>query len=154
MIRIRIRYAVLAGAIGLAACQSLEVTNPNSADAKRVLATPTDVQNLLGSYYKRYMSGLYTSTTNVWGMAAVQSFEDYATLSNNCMAQRVPIPRPANDNTLGNGRAPEQAKVYQRESELEHVASTVISQIYGGTTLGSPALDPQAVAVGPVKRGL
>jgi hypothetical protein len=156
MIRIRIRYAALAGIIALGACgeKQLAVTNPNQADTKRVLATPGDVENLLGSYYKRWHSGMYVSTTNVWGMAAVQSFEDYSTLSNNCMAQRVGIPRPANDNTLGNGCAPEQAKVYQIESEVEHVASTIIAQINGGLTLGSAAQDNRAIAFGQFERGL
>src|SRR6185437_8779200 len=148
MIRFRIKYAVLAGAIGLGACgeKALTVENPNNADTKRVLATPSDVENLLGSYYKRHMSGMYSTTANVWGMSAVQSFEDYSTLSNNCMGQRIPIPRPANDNTLGNPCAPEQAAVYTRESEVEHVASTIISQLNGGLTLGSVAQDSRAIA--------
>jgi hypothetical protein len=157
MTRFKLRYALLAGAfVALGACgeKSLVVQNPNNADTKRVLATPSDVENLLGSYYKRYMSGLYTSTTNVWGMAAVQSFEDYSTLSNNCMGQRIPIPRPANDNTLGNPCGPEQQKVYSRESEVEHVASTVIAQIQGGLTLGSVAQDQRAIAFAQFERGL
>jgi hypothetical protein len=156
MIRHWIRYAALAGAVGLGACgdKQLAVTNPNQADTKRVLDTPGDVENLLGTYYRRWASGLYTTTTNIWGMAAVQSFEDYSTLSNNCMAQRVGIPRPANDNTIGNGCAAEQAKVYQRESEVEHVASTIISQIDGGLNLGSPAQNSRAVSFAQFERGL
>ena len=156
MIRIRIRFAALAGILGLGACgeKQLAVTNPNQADTKRVLATPSDVEALLGSYYKRWHSGMYVTTTNTWGMAAVQSFEDYSTLSNNCMGQRVTIPRPANDNTLGNGCAAEQAKVYQIESEVEHVASTIIAQINGGLTLGSAAQNNRAIAFGQFERGL
>src|SRR4051812_40689863 len=157
MTRFKLRYALLAGGlVALGACgeKSLVVQNPNNADTKRVLATPTDVENLLGSYYKRHMSGMYATLTNVWGMAAVQSFEDYSTLSNNCMGQRVPIPRPANDNTLGNPCGPEQQTTYSRESEVEHVASTIISQLTGGLTLGSAAQDSRAVAFAQFERGL
>jgi hypothetical protein len=108
MIRTWIRYAALAGAIGLGACgeKQLTVTNPNSPDTKRVLATPADVEGLLGTYYKRWHEPLYRTTGSVVLMAMVQSFENYATLSNNCMGQRIGIPRPANDNTVGNTCAP------------------------------------------------
>jgi hypothetical protein len=166
MNRIKLKHVLLvAGAlVGFSGCSDtdLAVENPNSADSKRVLATPTDVENLLGSYYRRYMSGLYTGTGNVWGMAAVQTFEDYSTLSNNCMGQRIPIPRPANDNTLGNPCGPEQAAVYNRESEVEHVASQILAQIEGGSTvpaasvvtLGSPAQNARAIAFGQFLRGM
>src|SRR3954462_14822008 len=130
MNRIRLKHILLtAGAIiGLGGCgdSALEVANPNSADASRVLATPNDVENLLGSYYRRFMSGTTGTFTNIGGMASVQSFENYSTLSNGCMAQRVPIPRPANDNTLGNGCANEQAGMYNRESEVLHVATQIL----------------------------
>jgi hypothetical protein len=157
MIRNWIRYAALAGVVvALGACgeKELTVTNPNNADTKRVLDTPADVESLLGTYYKRWHSAMYVGTTNVWGMASVQSFENYSTLSNNCMAQRVGIPRPANDNTVGNGCFPEQAKVYTVESEVEHVASTIIAQLNGGLTLGSDAQNNRAIAFGQFERGL
>ena len=166
MNRIRLKHVLLiaSAVIGIGGCSDtdLAVENPNSADSRRVLATPTDVENLLGSYYRRYMSGLYTGTGNVWGMAAVQSFEDYSTLSNNCMGQRVPIPRPANDNTLGNPCGPEQRAVYSREEEVVHVASQILAQIEGGSTtpaasvvtLGSAARNARAIAFGQFLRGM
>lgn len=115
MIRTWIRYAALAGVIGLGACgeKSLNVTNPVAPETKRVLATPADVESLVATYYKRWHTGMYGSNSNVGLITMVQSFENYSTLSNNCMAQRYGIPRPANDNTLGNGCAAEQARVYQ-----------------------------------------
>ena len=156
MIRTWIRYAALAGAIGLGACgeKPLTVTNPNSPDTKRVLATPADVESLLGTYYKRWHEPLYRTTGSVVLMAMVQSFENYATLSNNCMGQRVGIPRPANDNSAGNICAAEQAKVYQIESEVEHVASSILSQLDGGLDLGSPEKNARAVAFAQFERGL
>src|SRR4051812_48514758 len=163
MNRMKLKHVLLAAGaiIGLGACSDsqLVVENPNSADSRRVLATPTDVENLLGSYYRRFMTGPYSTTANVWGMAAVQSFEDYSTLSNNCMGQRIPIPRPANDNTLGNPCGPEQAFLYNRESEVQHVASQILAQIKGVTpagtvTLGSDAQNQRAIAFGQFLRGL
>jgi len=166
MNRIRLKHILFAAGavIGLGACSDsqLQVENPNSADSRRVLATPTDIENLLGSYYRRFMGNPNGSQTNVWGMASVQSFENYSTLSNNCMGQRIPIPRPANDNTLGNPCGPEQAGLYNRESEVLHVASQILAQIKGGmtpspasaVTLGSDAQNQRAVAFGQFLRGL
>jgi hypothetical protein len=164
MNRIRLKHVLFAAGaiIGLGACSDsqLQVENPNQADSRRVLATPTDVENLLGSYYRRFMTGPYGTTGNVWGMAAVQSFEDYSTLSNNCMGQRIPIPRPANDNTLGNPCAGEQAFVFNRVSEVMLVASLILSQMKGSgvasasVTLGSDAQNQRAVAFGQFLRGL
>jgi hypothetical protein len=156
MIRTWIRYAALAGVIGLGACgeKSLNVTNPNAPETRRVLATPADVEGLAATYYKRWHTGMYGSTSNVGLISMVQSFENYATLSNNCMAQRYSIPRPANDNTVGNGCAAEQLRVYSIESEVEHVASSIIAQINGGLNLGSPAQNSRTVAFGQFERGL
>jgi hypothetical protein len=156
MIRTWIRYAALAGVIGLGACgeKSLTVANPTAPNIKQVLATPADAEALLATYYKRWHSGMWRNTTNVDLMSMVQSFENYATLSNNCMAQRYGIPRPANDNTLGNGCAPEQLNVYSIESEVEHVASSIIAQINGGLNLGSAAQNSRAIAFAQFERGI
>ena len=166
MNRIRLKHVLLVASavIGIGACSDtdLQVENPNSPDGKRVLATPTDVENLLGSYYKRYMSGLYSTTLNQWGMAAVQSFEDYSTLSNSCMGQRIPFPRPANDNTLGNPCGGEQSTVFNREEEVVHVASQIMAQIEGAVasppstvvTLGSAAKNQRAIAFAQFLRGM
>ena len=160
MIRTWIRYAALAGVIGLGACgeKSLTVANPTQPNITQVLATPADAEGLLATYYKRWHSGMWGTandlTTNVDLMSLVQSFENYATLSNNCMAQRYGIPRPANDNTLGNGCAAEQLKVYAIESEVEHVASSIIAQINGGLNLGSPAQNSRAIAFAQFERGI
>ena len=47
---------------------------------------------------------LHGTTANIWGMANVMSFRHFSTLSNNCQGQRVGIPRPGNDNAVGNAR--------------------------------------------------
>jgi hypothetical protein len=158
MIRPLLRYALIASVvgIGLGGCEKqLTVTNPNSPDAKKALSSPADLENFLGSYYKRWHSGMYGALGNVWGMAAVQSFEDFSTLSNNCMGQRVGIPRAANDNTLGNICKDEQLRVYQFMNEVQRVASSVLAQLNEtGYTLGSTAQDARAKAFAQFLRGL
>ena len=107
MIRTVIRYAEMAAVVGLGACD-LAVKNPNQPETQRVLSSPVDVESLLGNYYKRWHAGMWGSLSNVQGMTNVQSFEDYSSLSNNCMGQRVGIPRAPNDNSIGNVCAAEQ----------------------------------------------
>ena len=154
MTRTLLRYAVLLGAVGLAACD-LEVRNPNQPETQRVLATPNDVESLLGSYYRRWHDGLYRNLGNVWGMAAVQSFEDYSSLANNCMNQRVGIPRATNDNSIGNTCGGEQQRVYFVESEVARVASSILNQLNTPPfTLGTPARDARAKAFAEFLRGV
>lgn len=152
-----IRCAALVALIGLGACKEkqLTVTNPNAPDAKKALSSPADLENFLGSYYKRWHTAMYGSTTNMWGMASVQSFEDFSTLSNNCMGQRVGIPRAANDNSIGNGCSGEQSRVYTIENEVQRVASSVLAQLNTpGYTLGSAAEDARGKAFAQFLRGL
>ena len=102
MMRNIIRGAALVALTVLGACdKQLTVDNPNSANTKRALVTPADIEAFLGSYYKRWHTAMYGSQSNQEGMANVMSFETYSTLSNNCIGQRVGMPRAGNDNTPG-----------------------------------------------------
>ena len=92
MTRKLITCALLAAMVGVSACEkNLEVTNPNSGDTKRVLGTPNDAEALLGTYYKRWSTGVYGSTINLEGMANVMSLMNYSSLANNCQNQRAPF---------------------------------------------------------------
>lgn len=155
MNRTWIRSATIVTALlGLGACD-LKVQNPNNPETARVLASSTDVESLIGTYYKRWHSALYTSTNNVALMAMVQSFEDFSSLSNNCMGQRVTIPRPPNDNSIGNGCASEQLTVYQVENEVNRVASSVLATLNKpGFTLGTSNQDNRAKAFAQFLRGI
>jgi hypothetical protein len=86
MIRNLIRCTALIAAVGLGACseKQLTVQNENQGDTKRVLGSPLDAENLLGTYYKRWSSGVYGSTTDVEGMANVMSLMNFSSLANNC----------------------------------------------------------------------
>jgi hypothetical protein len=154
MMRNILRGAALVALTVLGACdKQLTVQNPNSADTKRALVTPDDIENFLGSYYRRWHTGMYGSQSNQGGMAAVMSFETYSTLSNNCIGQRVGIPRAGNDNSIGNLCAPEQRRVYDIENEVVRVASTVLGQLETNS-LGTEARTLRGKAFGQFLRGL
>lgn len=142
------------GLLGTGACD-LVVSNPNQPETARVLASSSDVESLIGTYYKRWHDGLYRTTGNVALMGMVQSFEDFSSLSNNCMGQRVTIPRPSNDNSIGNGCASEQAKVYSYMNEVNRVSSSVLATLNKpGFTLGSSNQDNRAKAFAQFLRGI
>jgi hypothetical protein len=146
--------AIAAALLGLGACD-LKVVNPDKPETERVLASSTDVESLIGTYYKRWHEGLYRSTTSVALMSMVQSFEDFSSLSNNCMGQRVSIPRPPNDNSIGNICAGEQSRVYTYENEVNRVASSVLATLdKPGFSLGSSAQDLRAKSWAQLQRGI
>lgn len=157
MNRTFLRAAALAVAlVGSAACsdKSLAVVNPNSPETARVLGTATDAEALLGTYYKRWSSGVYGSTTNLEGMASIMSMMNYSSLANNCMNARAPFSGASNVNSPGNVCAGEQYRLYQIEAEVNRVAQSYLSQVKAGLTLGSPARDNRAKSFAEFLRGM
>lgn len=153
MMRSLIRYGALAGVVGLAACD-LQVNNPNDPGTDEVLASPLEAEALIGSYYRRWHAGMYGTTLNLWGIANVQSFENYSSLANSAQNARSGIPRPANDNSVSNVAAGVQSLVYFRNSEVSRIASNVLTQFSKpGFTLGS-AQDARAKSFAEFLRGV
>ena len=148
--------AVSAALIGAVACNDTElaVTNPNSGESDRVLGTPNDAEALLGTYYKRWMSGMYGSTGDVQGMAGVQSLMNYSSLANNCLNGRTPFSNAANTNAPGNVCAGEQSRLYFFNGEVNRVASTFLTKLTGGLNLGSAARTNRDKAFAETLRGL
>lgn len=154
MLRHFVRCGALAGVIALGACD-LEVINPNQPETDRVLATPADVESLLGTQYLRWHIGVYgNSLSNVRGMADVLSFENFSSLANNGMGAVISIPRGSLDNSIGNGFATEHRRLYYIPSEAARTASLIIARINNGLTVGSPAQDARAKAFGHFVRGI
>lgn len=153
-----IRWAAVSAAlIGAVACNDtdLEVQNPNSGESGRVLGTPNDAEALLGTYYKRWSSGLFGSTTEMQGMAGIMSFMNYSSLANNCLNGRTPFSGASNTNTPGNVCLGEQVRLYSILSEVERVASTFLTQVAnGGLVLGSPARENRDKAYAEMLRGI
>ena len=154
---LKVKAVALAAAAGLAAlvgCNQLDVENPNSPDAARVLATAADAENLMANYYKRWHEGVYRTTGNFEGMANIMSFQNYSDLANNCQNARFPFSGAINLNTIGNVCAGEQARVYQYMQEVTRVASTLLARMDSGLTLGVPGRDARYRAFGEFLRGV
>lgn len=159
MFRTLRRYGALVAVAGLGACEDqLVVTNPNSPETGRVIATPADAEALIASYYKRWHDGLYRTITNFHGMANVMSFQNYSSLANNCQNSRQPFTQPTNSNAPGNTCAGEQQRVYFVESEVSRVATTFLRQLDGlagdSLNLGSTARNARARAFAEYLRGV
>jgi len=158
MIRPLLRHAaILALAGGLAACsdEQLAVTNPNSGDTKRVLGTPLDAENLLGTYYKRWSSGVYGSTTDLVGMANMYSLMNYSSLANSSQNSHAPFSGAANANTPGNVASGEQFRLYSILGEVNRVAASFLTQMSkNGLTLGSTNRDNRARAFAEFLNGM
>src|SRR5678816_2982420 len=145
---------VAAGLAAIAGCNQLDVTNPNSPDTKRALATPNDAEKLMSDYYKRWHDGIYRTLGNFEGMANIMSFQNYSDLANNCQNARFPFSGAINLNTIGNVCSGEQSRVYQVEQEVTRVASTLLNQMDEGLTLGTPGRDARYRAFGEFLRGV
>lgn len=157
MIRNVIKVSALAGMVAaLGACEKqLEVTNPNSPETRRVLASPADAEALLSGYYKRWSAGVYGGTGNVHGMANMLSLQNYSSLANNCQNARTPFTGVSNGNTPGNVCSGEQQSTYFTLGEVNRVASSILKQLSDTTfTLGSSAQNARAKAFAEFLNGL
>ncbi len=147
--------AVLTVAVLLGGCEDmLTVNNPNSGNSEKVLKTPGDVENLLGSYFKRWHSGVYGSINNLEGMASNLAFMSYSSLANNCMNNHTPFTGATNFNSPGNTCGGEQQRLYQILSEVNKVSSIVLGRMKAGLDLGTPARNLRAKAFGEFLAGI
>lgn len=132
--------AAVALTLGPAAC-TLEVVSPNDPTRVQVKQTPPDLENYLGTLYRRWSNAMYTGQNNVGAMALVMAFETFSTQGNGCMNARVGIPRTGNDNSPGNSSKDCQRPVYYLASEAGRGGAEVIRRMNEGLTFGSPAQD-------------
>jgi hypothetical protein len=139
---------VLAAALLLGGCEDLlDVQNPNSGDTDRVLATPLDAENLLGTYYKRWHSGMHGSITSVDGMAANLGLYSYSSLANNCMNNHTPFTGATNFNSPGNTCAGEQVRNFLFNAEVNKVGAIFLKKLeLEAFNLGTPARNLRARA--------
>jgi len=155
MTRNWIPVAALAAAVGLGACNDkLVVENPNAPPGETVHGTPNDAEAFMANYYKRMHDGLYRNLGNFEGMANIMSFMNFSDLANNCQNARFPFSGAINNNTVANVCEGEQRRVFQIESEVARVASTLLQKMDSGMTLGSPGRDARYRAFGEFLRGV
>jgi len=152
-----IRWAAVSAAlIGAVACNStdLAVENPNSGDSERVLGTPNDAEALLGTYYKRWSTGVYGTTGDLQGMASMMSLMNYSSLANNGLNTKTPFTGGANVNNPGNVVAGEQFRLYSYMGEVNRVANTFLTRVEEGLNLGSDARTARDKAFAEFLRGI
>jgi hypothetical protein len=141
------------------ACEdSLAVVNQVNGATDQVLGTPNDAEALLGTYYKRWSSGVYGSTTNLEGMANVMSLMNYSSLANNCQNSHTPFTGYQNVNTPGNTCLGEQFRLWSYMGEVDRVASSFLTTqkagVGGKLWPNSPGRDERATAYAEFLRGL
>ncbi len=144
MIRKLIPFAALVGVVVAGACSdnSLAVQNPNAGDTQRVLGSPTDAENLLGSYFKRWIVGMYGSLSDIEGMANIFSVMNMSSLANNCQNSHYPFGTAVNYNQpAGNSCVTENQRLYAIMGEVNRVATSFLTAEAGGLTLGNAARD-------------
>jgi hypothetical protein len=139
---------VLAAALFLGGCEEmLEVQNPVSGDTDRVLATPLDAENLLGTYWKRWHSGMYGSATSLDGMSGNLGLYSYSSLANNCHNNHTPFTDATNFNTPGNTCQGEQSRAFTFNSEVNKVAAIFLKKLeIENFNLGTPSRNIRARA--------
>lgn len=82
---------------GAAGCVDLEVQNPNQPEAARALATPGDVESLIGGTFLQYWNSEW-SPSGLGPILSVQSFQHSAFPANFGMTQYSAFPRAQLDN--------------------------------------------------------
>lgn len=143
-----------AAALVMGGCQdTLVVRNPNQGETDRVLATPQDAENLLGSYYRRWSSGVY-GRANLEGMANIYSLMNYSSLANDGQNSHAPFSGSTNYNSPGNTVQSEQFRLYSILGEVNRIGATFIGKLDGGLNLGSPARNNRARAFAEFLNGI
>jgi len=165
MISKLIRYAVLASVVGLgvAACErAIATENQTSGDTEKVIGTPNDAEALISTYYRRWHTGLYGTTTDLEGMANVFSMMNFSSLANECQNSHFPLSGASNVNLPGNTCASNQYRLYQVLGEVERVASNLLTQmddkthplVLGNTDPKTDARDLRARSFAEFLRGV
>ena len=143
-----------AAALVMGGCQdTLVVRNPNSGETDRVLATPQDAENLLGSYYRRWSSGVYNSP-NLEGMANIWALMNYSSLANDGQNSHAPFSGSTNFNQPGNVVQGEQFRLYSILGEVNRIGATFTGKLDAGLNLGSPARNNRARAFAEFLNGI
>jgi hypothetical protein len=159
MIRNLLRSAALAALVGTVACEdALVVDNPVSGNTDKVLGTPADAENLIGSYYKNWYSGVYGSIANMEGRLNVWSLTNFSSLANECQNSSYPFGSSFIENTPGTTCGGNLYRLYRVMGEVNRVGSSFIRKLDGEEgdplNLGSPARNNRGRAFAEMLRGL
>ena len=139
--------AVAVAGLGACAGDQITVANLNNPDVSRVLATPADVESVIGNSYGNAFFAAWGDNNALQPMFLVMSFESASSLANFGNNQRGAIPRQNTNNTRGNPYETENANVFTRSERAARTAANGITKLNGtGFTLGTPSRDLRARA--------
>ncbi|MEO6866044.1 MAG: hypothetical protein ABI229_11370 [Gemmatimonadaceae bacterium] len=139
--------AVAVAGLGACAGDQITVANLNNPDVTRVLATPADVETVIGNSYGAAFFAAWGDNAAIQPMFLVMSFESASSLANFGNNQRGSIPRQSTNNTRGNPYETENANVFTRSERTARTAANGIVKLNTkGFTLGSPSQDLRARA--------
>ena len=136
-------------AVVLAACNDpLTVQNINNPDRLRVLASPTDLEELTaGAFRTMHQATLGGSDDNIPNQARVMAFENSSSLANFGLSARGAIPRSFIDNARGNQVGAGNLKDFNGLSRAGRSAADGLNRLSVGLmTLGSLKQDARLKA--------
>jgi SusD family. len=139
-----------AGLLGAVACSNdvLSVTNPNAPDITQALATPANIESIIGSSFNTVWAGTVgVNTDGIVQQMMTMSFENSSSLANFGMGTRIGLPRSIIDNSPGNPVLAGNYYDFQTEDKGAKSAALGLAKLnVAGTTLGSATQDARARA--------
>lgn len=145
----KLLYIVAVAVAGLGGCAGDQVTAPNqnNPDVARVLASPGDVETLIGNSYGSAFNAAFGSNTSIVPAMLVMSFENASGLANFGNGPRSGLPRVNTGNFRGNAYESENARVFQNSQRAARTAAVGIVKLnQAGFTIGSAQQDLRARA--------
>ncbi len=128
--------------VGMVGCPDLDVTNTNAPDRARALATPGDVESLIGGGFSSWHGALYYGGPTM-ALSAV-SFEHTAPWANSGVEYYARIPRVPTDNIAGGANVNNLTQAWTRAYRAIAAVRDGLSSIEGGLDLGDDELRAQA----------
>jgi hypothetical protein len=131
------KIVALAAAVSAVACTDdpLEVRNLNNPDTERVLNTPGDVEQVIGSAFSIVHSGHYNSADALWPQLLVMSLENLSPNANFSMGPRGAIPRTVIANFRGRQNAAADFRDFQFMQRAARFAANGLARLNSGITL-------------------
>jgi len=128
--------------VGMAGCVDLAVPNTNAPDRSRALATPGDVESLIGGAYLSWSGTLYYAGPTM-ALSAV-SFEHTAPWANSGVEFYARIPRVPTDNVAGGSQVSNLTYAWTRSYRAIAAVHDGFVAMAEGLDLGADELRAQA----------
>jgi hypothetical protein len=131
------KIAALAAVLSAVACTDdpLEVRNLNNPDTERVLTTPGDVEQVIGSSFSIIHSGHYNSADAQWPQLLVMGLENLSPNANFNMGPRGAIPRNVISNFRGRQNAAADFRDFQFMQRAARFAASALARLNSGLVI-------------------